>query len=64
MEKKKVESAEKMKNDIATVQKEAEKKRALVEAKRAEELLKAEKLAAKYTNTGLPTSKIFGFFGP
>ncbi|KAL5994449.1 hypothetical protein ACLOJK_024499 [Asimina triloba] len=64
LEKKKAEYAEQMKNKIAIVHKEAEEKRAIVQAKHGEEALKAEELAAKYRATGLSPKKIFGCFGP
>ena len=51
-----------MKNQIALVHKEAEEKRAMVEAKRGEEVLKAEELAAKYRATGTTPKKTFGCF--
>lgn len=63
LEKKKAEYAEKMKNKIALLHKEAEEKRAMVEARRGEEVLKAEEMAAKYRATGLAPKKIFGCFG-
>ena len=53
-----------MKNKIALLHKEAEEKRAMVEAKRGEEVLKAEEMAAKYRATRLTPKKIFGCFGP
>jgi len=62
LEKKKAEYAEKMKNKIALVHKEAEEKRAMVEAKRGEEILNAEELAAKYRATGTTPKKAFGCF--
>ncbi|CAN1751840.1 unnamed protein product [Linum perenne] len=46
------EYAEKMKNKIAEIHKQAEEKRAMIEAKRGEDLLKAEEIAAKYRATG------------
>lgn len=52
LENKKAEYAEKMKNKIAMIHKAAEEKRAMVEAKRGEELLKAEESAAKCRATG------------
>lgn len=64
LEKKKAEYAEKMKNRVAMIHKAAEEKRAMTEAKRGEEILKAEELAAKYRATGLAPTKIFGCFGP
>ncbi|KAL0379545.1 UNVERIFIED_CONTAM: Remorin [Sesamum angustifolium] len=44
LEKKKAEYAEKMKNKVALVHKQAEEKRAMVEARRGEEILKAEEM--------------------
>jgi len=63
LEKKKAEYAEKMKNKIAIIHKEAEEKRAMVEAKRGEEVLKAEEMAAKYRATGHAPKKLIGCFG-
>ncbi|KAK1267387.1 hypothetical protein QJS04_geneDACA000454 [Acorus gramineus] len=63
LERKKAEYAEKMKNKIALIHKEAEEKRAMVEAKRGEELLKAEEVAAKYRASGLAPKKLLGWFG-
>lgn len=54
--------AEKMKNKIAMIRKEAEEKKAMVEAIRGEELLKAEELAAKYRATGNVPKKFLGCF--
>lgn len=62
LEKKKAEYAEKMKNKVAMIHKEAEEKKALVEAKRAEDVLKAEEAAAKYRTTGKPPKKLLGLF--
>ncbi|KAL0847486.1 hypothetical protein Bca101_020732 [Brassica carinata] len=57
--KKKAEYAEQMKNKIAQIHKEAEEKRAMTEAKRGEEILKAEEMAAKYRATGTaPTNSL------
>ncbi|KAK1290157.1 hypothetical protein QJS10_CPB18g01537 [Acorus calamus] len=61
--KEKAEYAEKMKNKIALIHKEAEEKRAMVEAKRGEELLKAEEVAAKYRASGLAPKKLLGWLG-
>ena len=63
LEKKKAEYAEKMKNKAALIHKEAEEKRAMVEAKKGEELLKAEETAAKYRATGNSPKKSMGCFG-
>ena len=62
LERKKAEYAEKMRNKIALVHREAEEKRATVEAKRGEETLKAEELAAKFRATGTTPKKAFGCF--
>lgn len=62
LELKKAEYAEKMKNKIAMIHKAATEKRAIVEAKRGEEVLKAEESAAKYRATGLYPKKVFGCF--
>ncbi|KAI3985332.1 hypothetical protein MKX01_033646, partial [Papaver californicum] len=63
LEKKKGEYIEKMQNKIALLHKDAEEKRAMVQAKRGEELLKAEETAAKYRATGLAPKKLFGCLG-
>ena len=62
MEKKKAEYAEKMRNKIAEIHRQAEEKRAMVEAKRGEEVLKAEEIAAKYRATGQTPKKLLGCF--
>lgn len=51
-----------MKNKIAMVHKQAEEKRAIVEAKRSEEILKAEEMAAKYNATRTTPKKLLGCF--
>ncbi|XP_009149781.1 remorin 1.4 [Brassica rapa] len=60
--KKKAEYAEQMKNKIVQIHKEAEEKRAMTEAKRGEEILKAEEMAANYRATGTAPTKLFGCF--
>ncbi|CAJ1817404.1 unnamed protein product [Sphenostylis stenocarpa] len=62
LEKKKAQYVEKMKNKMALVRKEAEEKRAMIEAKRGEEVLKAEELAARYRATGTSPKKTVGCF--
>ncbi|XP_051122917.1 remorin-like [Andrographis paniculata] len=62
LEKKKAEYIEKMKNKVALVHKSAEEKRAQIEAKRGEDLLKAEEMAAKYRATGTAPKKLLGLF--
>lgn len=52
-----------MKNKIAVIHKQAEEKRAMTEAKKGEELLKAEEEAAKYQARGLTPKKLIGCFG-
>ncbi|GER40049.1 remorin family protein [Striga asiatica] len=63
LEKKKAEYAEKMKNQVALIHKQAEEKRAVVEARRGEDFLKAEEMAAKYRATGHVPKKAFGCLG-
>ncbi|MBA0796032.1 hypothetical protein Gohar_006834, partial [Gossypium harknessii] len=62
LEKQKAEYVEKMKNKAALIHKEAEEKKAIVEAKRGEDLLKAEELAVKYRATGTTPNKTLGCF--
>ncbi|XP_038875881.1 remorin-like isoform X2 [Benincasa hispida] len=62
LEKKKAEYIEKMKNKIALIHKSAEEKKADIEAKRGEEKIKAEEIAAKYRSTGTAPKKILGCF--
>ena len=62
MEKKKAEYAEKMKNKVAEIHKAAEEKRAIIEAQKGEEILKAEECAAKYRATGGTPKKVFACF--
>ncbi|KAK4403590.1 Remorin [Sesamum angolense] len=62
LEKKKAQYIEKMKNRVALVHKAAEEKRAMVEAKRGEDLLKADEMAAKYRATGTGPKKLLGCF--
>ncbi|XWS37828.1 hypothetical protein CRYUN_Cryun19dG0078800 [Craigia yunnanensis] len=62
LEKQKAEYVEKLKNKVALIHKEAEEKKAIVEANRGEDLLKAEEIAAKYRATGTTPKKILGCF--
>ncbi|PIN09804.1 hypothetical protein CDL12_17617 [Handroanthus impetiginosus] len=62
-ERKKAEYVEKYKNKVALVHKQAEEKRAMVEAKRGEDILKADEMAAKYRATGHAPKKAFGCLG-
>lgn len=63
LERKKARYAEKVRNKVGLVHKEAEERRAEVEARRKEEILKAEESAAKYRASGqsIP-KKLFGCF--
>ncbi|XP_059312682.1 remorin isoform X1 [Lycium ferocissimum] len=63
LEQKKAEYGEKIKNRVAAVHKEADEKRAMVEARKGEELLKAEEMAAKYRATGQAPKKLIGCLG-
>ncbi|KAL8114194.1 hypothetical protein AgCh_021160 [Apium graveolens] len=63
LDKKKAAYAEQMKNKTAMVHKAADEKRAMVVAKRGEDLLKAEEMAAKHRATGYVPKKILGCFG-
>lgn len=62
MEKQKAEYVEKMKNKVAMIHKAAEEKRAMTEARRGEDILKAEEMAAKYRATGTGPKKLLGCF--
>ncbi|KAF2282579.1 hypothetical protein GH714_043208 [Hevea brasiliensis] len=62
LEKQKAEYAENMKNKVALIHKQAEEKRAVVEAKRGEGVLKAEEMVAKYRATGQTPKKLLGCF--
>ncbi|KAK6936857.1 Remorin, C-terminal [Dillenia turbinata] len=62
LEKQKAEYAEKMKNKVALVHKSAEEQRAIIEAKRGEDMLKVEEMAAKYRATGTAPKKLLGCF--
>ncbi|KAI6702485.1 hypothetical protein NL676_011621 [Syzygium grande] len=62
LEKKKAEYGEKMKNKVALIHKQAEEKRAIIQAKRGEEILKAEEVAAKYRAIGHMPKKFLGCF--
>lgn len=52
-----------MKNEMARIHKVAEEKRAHIEAKKGEDLLKVEETAAKYRATGTGPKKLLGCFG-
>ncbi|XP_058205893.1 remorin-like [Rhododendron vialii] len=62
LEKQKATYVETMKNKVAIIHKEAEEKRAIIEARRGEDLLKAEEIAAKYRATGTAPKKLLGCF--
>ncbi|VVA35158.1 PREDICTED: remorin [Prunus dulcis] len=62
LEKKKTQYAEKMKNQVALLHKQADEKRALAIANRGEEFLKADETAAKYRATGSIPKKFLGCF--
>ncbi|PWA65295.1 remorin family protein [Artemisia annua] len=62
-DKKKAEYAEKMKNKAGLIHKQAEEKRAMVAAKKSEDDLKAEELAAKHRATGTVPKKLIACFG-
>ncbi|KAM7260887.1 hypothetical protein ACFE04_026362 [Oxalis oulophora] len=62
LEKKKAEYAEKMKNKIAMVHKQAQEKKAMIEAQHGEELLKADEIGAKYRATGTVPKPLCGCF--
>ncbi|GJS56333.1 remorin family protein [Tanacetum coccineum] len=62
-DKKKAEYAEKMKNKAGLIHKQAKEKRAMVEAKKSEDNLKAEELAAKYRAIGTVPKKLIARFG-
>ncbi|KAI5655522.1 hypothetical protein M9H77_32709 [Catharanthus roseus] len=61
-ERKKAAYAEKMKNKIAEIHKEAQEKRAIVEAKRGEHILKIEETSANFRATGNIPKKLFACF--
>lgn len=63
LEKKKAAYVEKMKNEIAIIHKKAEENKAMAEAKRGEEMLKAQESSAKYNATGLVPKKFLLCFG-
>ncbi|KAL5582692.1 hypothetical protein UlMin_015134 [Ulmus minor] len=62
LERKKTEYVEKMKNKIALIHKDVEEKRTVIEAKKDENVLKAEEMAAKYHVTGTAPKKLLGCF--
>ncbi|XP_059459159.1 remorin-like [Corylus avellana] len=62
LEKKRADYGEKMKNKAALIHKQAEEERAMVEAKRAEDILKVEETGAKYRATGSIPKKLLGCF--
>ncbi|KAI7742517.1 hypothetical protein M8C21_001559 [Ambrosia artemisiifolia] len=62
LEKQKAKYIEKMKNKVALLHKTAEEKRAITEAKRGENVLKAEELAAKCRATGSSVKTLTRWF--
>ncbi|XP_057478182.1 remorin-like [Actinidia eriantha] len=62
-EKKKAEYAEMMNNKAAEIHKAAEEDRAIIEAKRGEDFLKVEEVAAKYRAMSSMPKRLFGCFG-
>lgn len=62
LEKKKAGYIEKTKNKVTLVHKEAQERRATIEAKHAEELLKAEETSAKCRASGTVPKKLLGVF--
>lgn len=62
LERMKAKAAEKMKNREAEIHKIAEEKRAMVEAKKGEEFLKAQECAAKFRATGKTPKKVLACF--
>ncbi|CAI9769547.1 unnamed protein product [Fraxinus pennsylvanica] len=63
LEKEKADHAERMKNKLALIHKQAEEKRAMVEARRGEEILKADEMSAKFRATGHAPTKVCGCIG-
>ncbi|KAM3223472.1 hypothetical protein ACQJBY_057057 [Aegilops geniculata] len=64
LERKKAEYAEKMRNRMAMIHKEAEEQRAVVEARRQEEMIKCQETAAKHRSQGTtPKKKFLSCFG-
>lgn len=63
MERRKAKCAEKIKNKEALIHKQAEEKRATVEARKGEEFLQAEEMAAKYRASGQVPKTGFKIFG-
>lgn len=53
---------EKLRNKIALIHKAAEEKKAIVEAKKGEDHLKAEEIAAKYRATRTSPKKLLSWF--
>lgn len=52
-----------MKNKVAQLHKQAEEKRAMIEAKKGEDFLKIEETADKFRSTGYTPKKFLGCFG-
>ena len=62
LEKKKADYGETIKNKIAEIHKQAEEKKAMVEARRREEILQADEMSAKYRATNQAPKQV-GCFG-
>lgn len=62
MEKKKAEYEERMKNKVAEIRREAEERRAMIEARRGEDVLKVEETAAKFRAAGFRPRKFLACF--
>ncbi|XP_031278437.1 remorin-like [Pistacia vera] len=62
MERKKAEYAERMKNKISEIHKAAEEKRAMIEARRGEDVFKVEETAEKFLAAGYTPWKFLGCF--
>ncbi|KAI3792456.1 hypothetical protein L2E82_06336 [Cichorium intybus] len=59
----KAKERERMKNKMAALHKEAQEKRAAIEAKRGQDKIKVEEAAAKFRATGTLPTKFFKCFG-
>ncbi|KAJ4712075.1 Remorin family protein [Melia azedarach] len=62
LEKKKAEYEERMKNKVAEIRREAEERRAMIEARRGEDVLKVEETAAKFRTAGFRPRKFLACF--
>ncbi|KAM7525750.1 hypothetical protein LguiA_015652 [Lonicera macranthoides] len=62
IEKEKAEQVERMKNKMSEVHREAEEKRAMIQAQRGEDSLKIQEEAANFRATGALPKKLLGCF--